>query len=60
MIQEMLLHCTEAKLDEAYVILKTLWDKGYSSHDLITNIFRVLKNLDIPEFFKLEYIKASH
>lgn len=48
----------EGRLDEAYQILKSLWDKGYSSHDIITNIFRVSKNLQMPEFLKLEYIKV--
>ncbi len=54
----MLSHCVEARLDEAYQILKSLWDKGYSSHDIITNIFRVCKTHDMAEFLKLEYIKV--
>lgn len=58
LIKEMLSHCVEARLDEAYQILKSLWDKGYSSHDIITNIFRVCKTHDMPEFLKLEYIKV--
>lgn len=58
LIKEMLGHCTETRLDEAYQILKSLWDKGYSSHDIITNIFRVCKNHQMPEFLKLEYIKV--
>ena len=58
LIKEMLSHCVDSKLDEAYQILKSLWDKGYSSHDIITNIFRVCKNHSMPEFLKLEYIKV--
>ena len=60
LIKEMLSHCTETRLDEAYQILKSLWDKGYSSHDIITNIFRVCKTHQMPEFLKLEYIKVHH
>ena len=58
LIKEMLTHCVNAKIDEAYQILKTLWDKGYSPHDIITNIFRVCKNHSIPEYLKLEFIKV--
>lgn len=58
LIKEMLTHCVDGKLDEAYRILKSLWDKGYSSHDIITNIFRVCKTHQMPEFLKLEYIKV--
>lgn len=57
LVKEMLTRCVENKLDEAYHILKSLWDKGYSSHDIITNIFRVCKTHQMPEFLKLEYIK---
>ena len=59
LIKEMLSHCVEGRLDEAYVILKSLWDKGYSAHDIITNIFRVCKSHQMPEFLKLEYIKVG-
>lgn len=58
LIKEMLSHCVAARIDEAYQILKSLWDKGYSSHDIITNIFRVCKTLEMGEFLKLEYIKV--
>ena len=58
LIKEMLTHCVNAKIGEAYQILKTLWDKGYSPHDIITNIFRVCKNHSMPEYLKLEFIKV--
>jgi len=57
LIKEMLGHCVESRIDEAYQILKSLWDKGYSPHDIITNIFRVCKNHQMPEYLKLEFIK---
>ena len=52
-------HCVGSEIDEAYQILKTLWDKGYSPHDIITNIFRVSKNHQMPEYLKLEFIKVN-
>ena len=59
LIKEMLGYCVESKIDEAYQILKSLWDKGYSQHDIITNIFRVCKNHQMPEYLKLEFIKVN-
>ena len=58
LIKEMLTHCVSADIDKAYQILKSLWDKGYSPHDIITNIFRVCKNHQIAEYLKLEFIKV--
>ncbi|KAL5478145.1 hypothetical protein EMCRGX_G025034 [Ephydatia muelleri] len=57
MIKDMIGHCVQGKIDDAYLILKSLWDKGYSPHDIITNIFRVSKNYQMPEYLKLEFIK---
>ena len=54
----MLTHCTNSNIDEAYIILKDLWDKGYSAHDIITNIFRVCKTHPMSEYLKLEFIKV--
>ena len=58
LIKEMLTHCVSADIDRAYQILKSLWDKGYSPHDIVTNIFRVCKNHQIAEYLKLEFIKV--
>ena len=58
MIKEMISHCVQGKIDDAYLILKSLWDKGYSPHDIITNIFRVCKNHQMAEYLKLEFIKV--
>ena len=55
----MLSHCVSGDIDKAYQILKSLWDKGYSPHDIITNIFRVCKNHPMAEYIKLEYIKVN-
>jgi len=38
--------------------LQSLFDAGYSSTDIITTLFRVVRNTDMPEFLKLEFIKV--
>lgn len=58
LIKEMLNHCVGGNIEDAYIGLKSLWDKGYSSRDIIVNIFRVCKNLAMPEYLKLEFIKV--
>jgi len=58
LIKKMLGHCAKSDLDPAYKIVKSLWNKGYSAEDIITNVFRVCKtHNDLPEFIKLEFIK---
>jgi len=51
-------HCSEANIDDAYMGLKALLDSGYSASDVITILFRVVRNApNLHEFVKLEYIK---
>jgi hypothetical protein len=38
--------------------LQKLFDDGYSSTDIIGTVFRVVRNTDMMEFLKLEYIKV--
>ena len=59
MVKEMLQHCSSGKLTEAHVILSHLWSLGYATEDIISIIFRVSKNLTLPEYLKLEFIKVS-
>ena len=54
----MLSHCVSTDVDRAYLILKSLWNKGYSPHDIITNVFRVCKTHQMAEYLKLEFIKV--
>ena len=44
-------------MDQAYQIMNQLWKLGYSAEDIITNVFRVCKTLDLAEYIKLEFIK---
>ncbi|KAK0174429.1 hypothetical protein PV327_010198 [Microctonus hyperodae] len=57
LVKEMLELCTQSNISSAYSILEQLWKMGYSCEDLITNIFRVCKNLSIEETLKLDYVK---
>lgn len=59
LIKEMIDHCINGDIDDAYKILKSLWDKGYAAVDIIGNIFRVCKNHQMPEYLKLEFVKVS-
>lgn len=57
-VKKIISHCKEGKFSEAYTILKTLWDQGYSAEDINGNIFRLTKTSDeLSEFQKLEFIK---
>ncbi|KAH3857599.1 replication factor C subunit 2-like isoform X1 [Dreissena polymorpha] len=57
LIKDMLQHCVNGNVDEAYKVMAYLWKLGYSSEDIIGIIFRVTKNHDMPEYLKLEFIK---
>ena len=39
-MKDMLTHCADGKLDEAYKVMLHLWKLGYSAEDIITNVFR--------------------
>ncbi|EFJ29878.1 hypothetical protein SELMODRAFT_90486 [Selaginella moellendorffii] len=57
LVSTMIQNTLAGKIDEAYLGMKQLYDLGYSASDIITTLFRVVKNFDMPEFLKLEYIK---
>ncbi|KAG2490814.1 hypothetical protein HYH03_010736 [Edaphochlamys debaryana] len=50
-------HCAHANLDDAYAGLKKLLDTGYSAMDVIQTVFRVVRNSELQEFVKLEFLK---
>jgi replication factor C subunit 2/4 len=57
--QQIIKHCIAGNIDDAYVGLKQLHDLGYSATDIITTLFRVVKNYEMVEFLKLEFIRVS-
>lgn len=40
-------------------VVQALCDLGYSAMDIITTVFRVVRNYDMHEFLKLEFIKVG-
>jgi len=57
-IQAMLKCCYEGKIDAATDNLRELWDLGYSCHDIISTMFKVVKTMPtLSEHAKLEYIR---
>lgn len=59
LVTDIVKKCLEAKIDEAYDGIKALYDMGYSASDIITVMFRVVRNYTgMNEFLKLEYIKV--
>ena len=57
MIQDMLLHCSKGDIHKSYKIIAKLWRLGYAAEDIIGNIFRVAKRIEINERLKLYFIK---
>ncbi|KAI7020502.1 P-loop containing nucleoside triphosphate hydrolase protein [Hortaea werneckii] len=57
-VQAMIKSCQEQKVDEALDGLKELWTLGYSSHDIISTMFKVTKTLpSLSEHSKLEFVR---
>ncbi|GHP01696.1 subunit of heteropentameric Replication factor C (RF-C) [Pycnococcus provasolii] len=56
-VNAMLTAALEGKVDDAYALLASLFETGYSATDVITTLFRIAKSYEAPEFVKLEMIK---
>ncbi|KAI2466082.1 DNA replication factor C-like protein [Annulohypoxylon bovei var. microspora] len=57
-VQAMLKACHEGNVDSALDTLRELWDLGYSSHDIISTMFKVTKTIPtLSEHSKLEFIR---
>lgn len=48
----------EANIEEANSLLMSLWKDGYSASDIISTLFKVVKNHNMEEYLKLEYLKV--
>ncbi|KRT80878.1 AAA protein [Oryctes borbonicus] len=57
LIKEMLKDCINGDIRKAYKVIDHLWTLGYASEDIIKNIFKVCKNMDMEEPLKLAFIK---
>lgn len=58
-VKNMIRNVIEGRFDDACVGLKQLYDLGYSPTDIITTLFRVIKNYDMEEYLKLEFMKVA-
>lgn len=57
LIQDMLQHCIQGNIHKAVKIMLKLWRLGYAAEDIIGNIFRVCKRIDMNERLKLMFIR---
>ncbi|XP_066261604.1 replication factor C subunit 2 [Euwallacea similis] len=57
LIKDMLKSCLDGDIRTAYKVIEHLWNLGYAAEDIIKNIFKVCKNMDMEETVKLAYIK---
>ncbi|XP_023013053.2 replication factor C subunit RfC4 [Leptinotarsa decemlineata] len=57
LIKDMLTSCMNGDIRKAYKVIEHLWNLGYAAEDIIKNIFKVCKNMDMEEALKLEFIK---
>ncbi|PPR91609.1 hypothetical protein GOBAR_AA29083 [Gossypium barbadense] len=58
-VKNMVRNVLEGKFDDACFALKQLYDLGYSPTDIITTLFRIIKNYDMAEYLKLEFMKET-
>lgn len=57
LIMDMLRHTIRGDIHKSYKIMAKLWRLGYAAEDIIGNIFRVCKRMEMPEKLKLNYIR---
>ncbi|KAK1305150.1 hypothetical protein QJS10_CPB11g00738 [Acorus calamus] len=58
-VKNMVHNILEGKFDDACSGMKKLFDLGYSPTDIITTLFRIIKNYDMAEYLKLEFMKET-
>eukprot|EP00899_Mesostigma_viride_P015337 jgi/Mesvir1/23804/Mv10618-RA.1 len=56
-VGNMIKACLACEVDTACKVLRDLYATGYSSLDIITTLFRVVKGYNMAEYLKLEYIR---
>ncbi|KAJ3397506.1 replication factor C subunit 4 [Lobulomyces angularis] len=57
MVKEILDSCLNANVQKACDLMENLFGQGYSSIDIISTLFKVVKSFDMMEYQKLEYIR---
>lgn len=56
-VNELVALCIKNQPEQALEHLEQVWQQGFSSVDIVTTLFRVVKNNEMPEMLKLEYIR---
>ena len=57
-VQAMLKACVEGRVDDALDLLRDLWDKGYSCHDVVSTMFKVAKTMPgVSEGLRLDIVR---
>lgn len=57
-VQHILQCCSKGQVDKAVETMESLYDLGYSALDIITTIFRVVRNyMELDEQLRLDYLK---
>lgn len=57
-VQAVIKACWDTKVEQAVEGLTELWDLGYSSHDIVSSMFRVTKTMPgLSEHARLEFIR---
>ena len=57
-VQAVMKACWETRIEPAVEGLTELWDLGYSSHDIVSSMFRVTKTMPgLSEHARLEFIR---
>jgi replication factor C subunit 2/4 len=57
-LKMMVSSCLEGDYETAYSQLDDLWAQGYSPLDIVGTLFRVVKQFEMAEYWKLEYLKV--
>jgi len=57
LVKVIIASCLAGKIDDVYDGFHSLCNFGYATIDIISVVFRIVKNYDMPEYIKLEFIK---
>lgn len=57
MIKNLLTFCTEGNIRDSYKIMQRLWKLGFAAEDIMKNVSKVCKHLQVREVVKLSFLK---
>jgi replication factor C subunit 2/4 len=59
LLKELINKAIEGNILESHALLNSLWREGYAAADIISTLYKVVKNFEMEEFLKLEFIKVK-